>query len=1490
MEIRAGIIREPIIFVFLAAAASASAQCYQFSAPGVTYTMDVLRITTSANTPALTNLVVSQAGTLVVNGTTYVGPVAPANLIFLSAGGVSSVQIAFSQVLQTPVWGVTVDLVGMLDFLPSGVPAAIPPVTAWNLKTPTLGVTIAGGALVKYTITAISSCLPGSGLAFDFGKQLGDAIYQIGCVFCGEPINIVTGDVFKQENDYETSGSNRLAFRRYYNSMSSSTVPTLASTLGKNWRSNFDRYLNLSSSGKVIAERPDGRQITFTQNGPAWTTDTDVDLRLTGSGSTWILIDENDTVETYKNLNSNEALLQTIVARNGYTQSMSYDASNRLSSVGDSFNRTLGFTYGNGKLQTIATPDDTTITFGYDSSSTVLTSAAYSTQPVATRAYLYENPSFPTALTAIIDENGDRYTSFTYDAKGRALTSQHAGGVDLTTVIYNDTDGSRTVIDALGQREIYKFTTLQKVSKVIEVDRQASSTVPAATMKYAYDSNGYLASRTDWNGNVTNIVNDVHGQPTTITEAAGTSLARTATISYHSTFRLPVKIVTPGMTTSFTYDSKGQLLSRTLADATTTTVPYTTTGQTRTWTYTYANSQLASIKTPRTDVDGLTKFTYDSTGALASITNALNQTLQITSHLPGGLPQSVVDPNGVETDLTYDGRLRLLSHTINTAAVGPLTTSYTYDAAGNLLSTTQPDGSSLFNSYDSAHRLISLTDPFNQSIAYVLNPAGGRTQITILDADGNPQRTRSRKFDTLARRQNETGGVGQSTSFAYDALGNLLTVTDPLSRLTQRVFDALNRPTKVTDPAKGVTALNYDAHNRISSMIDPNGAATTYVYNGFGELIQQVSPDSGTTVYRYDSGGNLAQIVDGAGAIQNYTYDALDRVTSVSYPADAAENATYTYDEASGGFGIGHLTSMTDPAGTLSRVYDERGNLLSETRIIRAKGAALGAANSPGNLRTAPVLHEFINDGVALVTRYTYDAAGRVASITYPSGWTVAYTRDAMGRATALVAQSPDGTTSLPVLTNVTYQPFGPLNALAFGNGITETRSYDSDYRLTNLADNGGAGPIQNLGYSYDAADNVASITDGVTSAKNQSLGYDSLNRLVNAAGGYGKLVYTYDSAGNRLTENADGSTATFSYTARTNKLASWNPGGSSPQTVGYTKAGNISALAGTAFTYNQANRLATVTISGSQAAQYTYDGFGQRLVRVGAKTATTLYQYGREGRLLEETDDQGNPLVDYIYLGSLPVAALSPASGQVSFLHGDALGTPQLATGADQSTVWLANYGPFGEMSSPPPNLIVQNLRLPGQEFDLETGLYHNGFRDYVPDWGRYLESDPIGLAGGMNTYAYVSGNPLRLADPMGLCDSSGKLLWDQFKEWFKDQPADKTLENLVEIAGPGTEAAAPLEATQTFLGSLSAIGLGWWGTKLVIAAVQDYDPDFQATWFPTKEQLEKEKERQALISLTGPGTKAYNLMFPPPPPPTVTCRTVLNGITGQPDLYCGP
>ena len=1135
------------------------------------------------------------------------------------------------------------------------------------------------------------------------GKLTGDPLDTPGCT-TGEcpcqtdPINIGTGNVFTQVTDYETAGPNRLGFTRYYNSL---PVPaTNAVTLGAHWRSTYDRYLAISATS-VAAERPDGLVAAFTLTAGVWKPDPFIDLLLVQSGTTWTLTDRNDTVETYKQPATGPARLTTIQARNGYTQTLQYAADDTLLTVTDSFGRVLQFGYQNGLLHTLATPDSLVLTYGYDSSGASagvtdrLVSVSYSTSPVTSQSYHYAQAGLPFGLTGLTDEDGNTYQSWTYDATGRGTSSQRGTGstADLTQVVYDDTNWFRTITNSLGAKETYKFAwNSGGVPILLEIDRAAAGAAPAAAKTFGYDANFYIASQTDWNGNLTTYVNEARGLPTSITEASGTPQARTTTITYLATFHLPTKVVKPGVTADLTYDTNGNLLTRTLTDTTTTTVPYSTNGTKRTWTYTWSNGLLASAKGPRTDVSELTSFAYDASGTLIKTINALGQQTQVTQHTGGGLPQTLVDPNGVTTQLAYDGRLRLTSSTTNTAA-GALTTQYAWDATGNLVSATLPDGSRVTNTYDTAHRQTAITDLFGQKTAYTLDTLGDRTLVNVTNASNTVRRTRSDSFDPLGRLLQDTGGAGQVTKYTYDNNGNPLTVTDPLNRVTTQAFDALNRLFKVTNPANGITTTTFDAHNRPLSVTVPNGVVTTYVYNGFGDLIQQTSPVTGATVYRYDLAGNLTQRVDATGAVTDYTYDALDRVLAATDPADAAENVAYVYDQPGRGFGIGRLTSVTDAVGTLSRTYDELGNLLSESRIHGA---------------------------VTLSTSYTYDPASRLASVAYPSGAKAAYARDAMGRVTAVTMTAKNGT-ALPVASGIGYQPFGPVAALTFGNGIAEARSFDLDYRLTNLTGTGSSA-IQNLTYGYNAADDVLSIGDGVSAANSQALTYDALDRLTGATGAYGSLAYTYDSIGNRLTETPSAATVNM-----------------------LDGLGSINA-----FAYNQAGRVATVLSGGQQTMQYTYDAFGQRLVKVGTLTATTLSQYDQRGYLLEQTDGQGNTLADYAYLGDRPLATFQPGNGKLNFLHDDRLGTPQRATDSTQSVVWSADYQPFGYTSTGL-GIIPQDLRLPGQEFEAETGWNHNGFRDYLPTLGRYLESDPIGLAGGVNTYGYAVGNPLKFIDPDG-------------------------------------------------------------------------------------------------------------------------------------------
>lgn len=127
------------------------------------------------------------------------------------------------------------------------------------------------------------------------------------------------------------------------------------------------------------------------------------------------------------------------------------------------------------------------------------------------------------------------------------------------------------------------------------------------------------------------------------------------------------------------------------------------------------------------------------------------------------------------------------------------------------------------------------------------------------------------------------------------------------------------------------------------------------------------------------------------------------------------------------------------------------------------------------------------------------------------------------------------------------------------------------------------------------------------------------------------------------------------------------------------------------------------------------------------------------------------------VLLTLLLVTIVPTVCAEIFFIHNDHLGTPRAMTNKAGNVVWRATYDPFGKatITKTPfpatPNPPDLNLRFPGQYYDAETGLHYNYYRDYDPSTGRYLQPDPIGLAGGPNPYTYANNNPLRFIDPTG-------------------------------------------------------------------------------------------------------------------------------------------
>ncbi|MES9993736.1 MAG: RHS repeat-associated core domain-containing protein, partial [Candidatus Thiodiazotropha sp.] len=638
-------------------------------------------------------------------------------------------------------------------------------------------------------------------------------------------------------------------------------------------------------------------------------------------------------------------------------------------------------------------------------------------------------------------------------------------------------------------------------------------------------------------------------------------------------------------------------------------VSFTTAYADRTTSYTYnAIGEIETIDGPRLDVNDITVYGYDAQGNRTSITNALNHDTQITEHDGVGRPLTIIDPNGLTTTLRYSPRGHLTQQILSDGVTNR-TTDYSYDPVGNLVRVTQPDGSYILYHYDAANRLEGMEDSQGNQIVYQLDAMGNREREEVLDPNGTLTRLQQQVFDGLGRVQELINSENHATEYDYDANGNLTLTIDPNLNPSNQHYDALDRLDEQTDANDGITKYTYDAQDNLTSVTDPNGLTTHYDYDGLGNLLSQTSPDTGTTSYTYDEAGNRLTQTDARGITVSYSYDALNRLTQISYP-DASLNISYEYDQ--GPNGIGRLTRISDAHGAVDYSYNTYGELTSQTRTS--------------------------NDGIVTTFAYDYDAHGRLASLTYPSGNIVHYAYDAHGQLSGLSLEQSDGS-SQPLVSNLQTLPFGPIDALDYGNGLSLSRSFDQDYRLIGQTVNG----ILQSSYGHDPVGNITDWQDLLDTGRNQQFGYDALDRITAALGRYGSLDYSYDDTGNRLTMTDYSSTETYSYLNGSNQLQQIL--GSTTDDRTYDEAGNtIDSLIGS-YSYDDTNRM--VSFSNTQTtASYAYNGKGER-IRKTVNGETTRFRYGADGELLGEYDQAGQPIREYVYLDGQPLAQIQSSIGQ---------------------------------------------------------------------------------------------------------------------------------------------------------------------------------------------------------------------------------------------------
>ena len=491
-----------------------------------------------------------------------------------------------------------------------------------------------------------------------------------------------------------------------------------------------------------------------------------------------------------------------------------------------------------------------------------------------------------------------------------------------------------------------------------------------------------------------------------------------------------------------------------------------------------------------------------------------------------------------------------------------------------------------------------------------------------------------------------------------------------------------------------VTQYAYDKGGYVTSVTDPRGLVTSYAHDGLGQLWQQVSPDTGATTFTYDSYGRRSGMTRAGGTHTSYAYDTINRPISVSA---GGQTQSFTYDTCTNG--LGRLCSDSDATGATSYSYTPEGR-------VAGRGFSAGSAT--------------------YALGYSYDTMGHVATVIYPDGNQANYTY-AEGVVSGVSLKI--GGSVVSGATAITYRP-GDLAMASWtsSNGLVNTLSYDTDGRLIGVSVPG----VQSLGFSYDSADRIIQISNGLDINLTQDFGYDDQSRLLSVYSSADNESFQYDANGNRISQT--GVIDTIS--ATNNRLLS-----SGSSQYGYDAQGNTTTVNGAAqYHYDAFNRM-------DSAAGMTYyvNPEGQRLRKTGS-AGTTYFAPDRSGSLLAE--DPNGSWIDYIWLNGRLIGRV--ASGQVYAVHDDQTGRPEVVTNASRQVVWQAQNFAFTQNVTVAS--ITLNLGFPGQYYDAETGLWNNGFRDYNSMLGRYVESDPIGVRGGTNTYAYVGGSPLKYADPFGL------------------------------------------------------------------------------------------------------------------------------------------
>jgi RHS repeat-associated protein len=1121
--------------------------------------------------------------------------------------------------------------------------------------------------------------------------------------------------------------------------------------------------------------RPDGAKLVFSgtpgtvgaypvQGGSTATLTENAD-------GTYTLHDEDGTTQTY----SSGGALESIKDTSGIGWTINHPTglagtTTVTATDGQSFSVTKAYATVNGQTiwtVTVIDPAGNHYTYSYvvtqhtslGHNAFELLSLTLPGSPSTTVSYKYSSGAGGLqSLLTEEDYNGAPYFYIGYDSNGYPIDSHEANGNRDFSIVYTLGSGGGTltaaVTNPLGYTTIKQFGTQYGGEFLLtSVSGDAVADCGATTRSYAYDSNGDLSQSVDNNGVTHTYSYAANGLLQTETEAAGTAAARTTDYTWDPNPQLDrlLGVKVNGVAkTAYTYDAHNRLASVTLTNL----MGYGQAALTTSYAYTqYADGvvQSMTVTSPSPNGTDKTTYQYDTHGNLTSVTDGLGHVTTYSGYNALGEVGTIVGPNGAEVDYTYDARGRVATKTTHPNG-GTATWTYAYDGFGLLASVTAPDGEVTTWTRDQAMRVTAIThnDKDGTSTEAFTYDANNDVTADVISRGGAVAKSSTYAYDALGRVYQAKGANGQVLTYAYDGNGNVLSVTDALGHTTHHAYDALDRVTATTNPANDVTHFDYDQGDHVVKVTDPRGLVTTYSYDGFGQLLKQVSPDTGTTTLAYDAYGRLASKTRADGTQVSYAYDAINRLTSATA---GSATRTYTWDACT--HGIGRLcAAAVNGQSSVDVSYTPQGQVAARSISI--------------------------SNGPVYTLGYGYDNMGHLTELQYPDGNEALYdyTRGAVADVRVKI-----GSATTYAASGVSYLPMDlGMTGWNSANGLGNSLAYDGDLRLTSIS----VPNVESLAFSYNAANEIIGITNGLDNAASQSLSYDADGRLTGVSSGVQTASYSFDADGNRIAQVINGTSTNFSYATASNQLTATSGGSSA--SYGYDADGSTTMVNGsTAYGYGPFGAL-----THASGAGFTISAAGQRLAKTFGGN-TTYFAPGPGGSMLAE-DDAGS-WVDYVWLNGRLVSLVK--AGSVYSIHDDQTGRPIAVTApSSQAVVWAATGLPFDRQVTAN-TFGAFNIGFPGQYFDSEDGLYHNGARDYDAAHGRFIESDPIGLAGGVNTYAYVGDNPLSNVDPLGLSWGDD---WSMFWSWALGTAPPST------VYGPGTDQSNDMMTSPGVLAAVKA------------------------------------------------------------------------------------